>query len=782
MNKDKYLPIVIFEKRKDYDDRSTEGGGDGKEPSWVLHGNEFYEHVSYLQDSISGVKIEFNRKKNKNSSLPMLMSTTIHQDALAKTHRKRITNMLENDGNDNVIGLSGNSKILSLVSSEAVLDEIEKVISTENNAIVISSINEMEVYKPYIEAYDEANSSYRVRLIDYNDFDKNNLVRVLFEQYCNEKGIEINSKVRFTSDMIIYRVTIATADMLGELKEFEGLYSAEITKPIYATLDSLNANLTVEEKAPEEDEEYPIVGILDTGIEEIGYLKKWKTDESFTSYPEVYQNHSHGTAVAGIIEYGDELNGFDTSILKGVRLFDATVYPNTGIYPEELVENVRDAIERHPEIKIWNMSLGTATDAELDCFSEFGMALDNIQDENNVLIVKSVGNCKAFLRGDSKSRISQSADSIRSLVVGSIAHDKRRNDISDINYPSPFTRVGPGPANIIKPDLVFYGGNAGVVNGSESYTGVNSFKMDNSVDGFPGTSFSTPGVTRIASELAFSLSEEFDPLLVRALMIHHAKYPDEVKMKMSDKISQMGFGMPSGVKEILYNSPDEITLILRDTLEKGSFIEMFDFPYPQSLIDDNGNFTGQIILTIVNKSLVDEKQAGEYCQSDINVSFGTYSTEKERDTSKPMIKNPRGVDEAKNLLLDSLYSTTVRGIHSHTGFERERTLIRYGKKYHPVKKYAVDLADITPSNKEKYLGSNRKWYLKVEGLFREFIEKDASRKDYHLSQEYCMILTIKDPKKTAPVYDEVSQQLTEKNFIHYDIKVKNNVQVYNPAG
>ena len=35
---EKYLPIKIFEKRKDYDDRSTEGGGDNREPGFVLHG------------------------------------------------------------------------------------------------------------------------------------------------------------------------------------------------------------------------------------------------------------------------------------------------------------------------------------------------------------------------------------------------------------------------------------------------------------------------------------------------------------------------------------------------------------------------------------------------------------------------------------------------------------------------------------------------------------------------------------------------------------------------
>lgn len=782
MSNDKFLPIKIFEKRKDYDDRSTEGGGDSREPSWVLHGERLSSHISYLHNEIGNIKNAFLAREEKQSAFPILMSTTVCREALAKSHRGRIADVLESDGHDNVIGMNGDDRILSLVSSTAVLESMEQILNLEENAVVISSISGMEVYQPYIEPFEQDNNSYRIRLIDYNDFDRNNLVRIMFEQYCKEKGIEVESRIRFTSDMWIFRVSLDSADMLGELREFEGLYSAEITRPIFAALDSTAADLGIEEKKPDDYEEYPVIGVLDTGIADIPYLSEWKTEDNFESYPKEYQGRGHGTAVAGIIEYGDELNGFSTNSLQGVRLFDATVFPNYEIYPEDLIENIREAIERNPDIKVWNMSLGTSMEADLDSFSEFGIALDNIQDENNVLIIKSAGNCTRFTQGLPKSRISQSADSIRSLVIGSIAQAKDLNDLVDINMPSPFTRIGPGPANIVKPDLVFYGGNAGVVNGKMRTTGVQSFGMDGSIQRFPGTSFSTPGVSRIASELSFLLSEDFDPLLIRALLIHYAKYPDRIKMKMSDKISQMGFGVPVGANEILYNSPDEITLILRDTLEKGSFIEIFDFPYPTSLVDEKGNFTGQIILTVVNKSLVDEKQSGEYCQSDINVLFGTYASEKERDVSKPMIKNPRGVDEAKNILLDSLYRAAAKGVHPDTGFERECTLVKYGKKYHPVKKYAVDLADMTPSNKDKYLPCGRKWYLKIEGLYRDFIERDAVKKDYRLSQEYCMILTIRDPKHVAPVYDEVTQQLTEKQFIHYDVRVRNNIHVTNSVG
>lgn len=376
-----------------------------------------------------------------------------------------------------------------------------------------------------------------------------------------------------------------------------------------------------------------------------------------------------------------------------------------------------------------------------------------------------------------KSRIAKSADSVRALVVGALAQTKSTYDYAESETPSPFTRIGPGPSSIVKPDLVFYGGNAGINNGQLTTTGVPSFTPDGKLAYNVGTSFSTPWVSRMAAELSYLVKEEFDPLLIRALLIHNAKYPSSCGMNMADKVAQMGFGMPSSVNEMLYNSSNEITLVLRDTLDKGSFIQMFDFPYPQSLVDENGFFTGQIIATLVTKSLIDDKQAGEYCQSDISILFGTYLTEQDRDTTKKTVINPKGLKEPQNILLDNCYSSRAKGIYTHSGFVRECILVKYGKKFHPVKKYAVDLADMTPSNKLKYLVKGRKWYLEVKGLYRDFIEQDAAERNYQLSQEFCLFLTIKDPKGNAPVYDEVSQQLEYKNFVHHSIQLRNVVSI-----
>ena len=86
-------------------------------------------------------------------------------------------------------------------------------------ATLISSISGIDVFSPCVEPYDSDNNVYRVRLCDYNDFDLNNMAKILFEQSCEAAGIKIHSKVRFTTDMTIYRVTIDNLEQLNAMGE-----------------------------------------------------------------------------------------------------------------------------------------------------------------------------------------------------------------------------------------------------------------------------------------------------------------------------------------------------------------------------------------------------------------------------------------------------------------------------------------------------------------------------------------------------------------------------------
>src|SRR5690606_6908861 len=108
-------------------------------------------------------------------------------------------------------------------------------------------------------------------------------------------------------------------------------------------------------------------------------------------------------------------------------------------------------------------------------------------------------------------------------------------------------------------------------------------------------------------------------------------------------------------------------------------------------------------------------------------------------------------------------------------YARERMLINYGKKYSPIKKYAVNLEELRDATAEHYLKAPKKWYLKMTGLYRDFCEMAALEDGEELSQEFCLVITIRDPKKTVRVYDEVSQLLTNRNFVHSNIKLRQEV-------
>lgn len=121
----KYLPIKIFEKRKDFDDRNTEGGGDNREASWVLHGEELRARAVLLTKNVKEIQSSFEKWNKKESPLPMIVTTTIEENAIAKSHRGKIVDVLESDGQNNVIGILGDRQLLSKVTTEEILRNIE---------------------------------------------------------------------------------------------------------------------------------------------------------------------------------------------------------------------------------------------------------------------------------------------------------------------------------------------------------------------------------------------------------------------------------------------------------------------------------------------------------------------------------------------------------------------------------------------------------------------------------------------------------------------------------
>jgi hypothetical protein len=125
----------------------------------------------------------------------------------------------------------------------------------------------------------------------------------------------------------------------------------------------------------------------------------------------------------------------------------------------------------------------------------------------------------------------------------------------------------------------------------------------------------------------------------------------------------------------------------------------------------------------------------------------------------------------------SLYSSRKQKAATPT-FKAERFLKGYNnghtKQFVPVKKWCIDLEELQEGHVKYSLPQERLWSLKIEAAFRNNFE--ARIKDgKNTSQEFALIVTIKDTKGRGKVYDEVTNLLSQFNFIHENIKVDERV-------
>ncbi|MDP4280165.1 MAG: S8 family peptidase [Dehalococcoides mccartyi] len=776
------LPIKFFAKRE-VDNLRVEGGGSSDDPLWVYSGDELKRHADSLVDAISDFQGLIRKKEEKDSLVPFVLKAKIRNEVIAKTHRREIRSLFEVRGKSNILGLvEPDELIIKIEKSSEARDISNRMKNAEQNRYGISCLERLHRYEPIVEIGEKDPENYKVKLIDFQDYEQNSSIRNLFERTLGRLNAEV-VKTNYTRDVTIYNLKHLSSTKLDALRReeiFEAIFSIEPMPKYFVTLDTTSTEENIKIMYPENNTKYVTIGFLDNGIAPISHLKPWLVKKRWTSYPETSINPSHGTFVAGVSLYGDLCEKNDWVGCKGVKIFDATVFPDTekeGIEEDELIHNIQEAVQaNHNDVKIWNLSISVARPVDPDSFSDFAVALDALQDDYNVLICKSVGNCDHFVSGRPKGRIFQGADSVRSLVVGSIAHKKSNGDLAEVDNPSPFTRIGPGPSFIIKPEVTHYGGNAGInKSGEMKTTGVVSFSADGSVSAGSGTSFSTPRISALAAGIFQEVAEDFDPLLLKGLIIHSATYSKRLILLEKERTKQLGFGKPANVSQIIYNKPSEATLILRDSLPKGEYIDIMDFPMPDCLVQD-GYYVGQIVVTLVYDPILAPSQRAEYCQSNLDVKMGTYDSKKNRDTTKQNILNPIGREGAQNILLESIYSKSRMRNNPHEFALKERLLIKYADKYYPVKKYGVDLYDLSETNKIKYLGAEKRWFLFLKGIFRDFIVNNAALNSNELSQEFCLIVTIKDPSGKQPVYNAVTQKLNEYHFWHSNIKIRGEVQ------
>lgn len=312
---DKLLPIKFFEKRK-IDEQLTEAGGNSEPPKWVLKDDNLATRSRHLTSGLSQVVANFEVYKKEEHALPMVMTTTVTEEALAKTHRKAIVDLLNSDSNANVIGIEPVRKkksstvadednrtdskaekpkkirkLMSIVTTDELISNINRALQdTQGSAKLISSISDIQPFEAWSGNYNPNNAAYRVILIDYHNPHRNQLAQTLFKNQCAAHKITINQETRYSSDMWFYRVALDSLSDMETVRGFEGVQSIEETIPIRADLDSFDDLSVPSSKQPVEGEEYPIVGVLDSGIQKNSYLAPWLLGRS----EEYYKSRTSG--------------------------------------------------------------------------------------------------------------------------------------------------------------------------------------------------------------------------------------------------------------------------------------------------------------------------------------------------------------------------------------------------------------------------------------------------------------------------------------------------------
>ena len=404
-------------------------------------------------------------------------------------------------------------------------------------------------------------------------------------------------------------------------------------------------NLTIENvPSPDAAEEDAVaIGIIDSGLSSEHPFLVGSVVGSFGEPAKLGDDDAkgHGTPVAGVAAYGDLRQKLAMEPLQArFHVAVAKVVNAEGRFDDEALvpTQMEGSIRRlHDEFgcRVINISLGDIKRPTGPKPSAWASVLDDLARELNIVIVVSTGNTSGaelgalgdgivsafpgFILRDS-NRILEPASAINVLTVGSLAHSNGLADadadnvgvqpIAEALQPSPFTRIGPGTNNVIKPDLVDFGGtlifdgptqrlqdgsnraNAGILSTNSDY-------LRQLFTSRSGTSFAAPLVAYKAALLLEAFPDATSNL-IRALLALSAEHPASALQCLPQNdadavFNVLGYGL-ADVEKALASEDNRVILFREDTLAPDKFA-VYEVPIPEIFQTGKGSRQIRVALS-----------------------------------------------------------------------------------------------------------------------------------------------------------------------------------------
>lgn len=369
----------------------------------------------------------------------------------------------------------------------------------------------------------------------------------------------------------------------------------------------------------------PTVCIIDSGVSNIEPLRDLLVAPVYdhTGYGVNFDELGHGTMVAGLVAFGEELPASIEPTYRAhakIAIIKTLHFDGDGLDLPRLLAEIKDARQNHG-VRLFNMSLNLGTSKKYNqSFSDFAFELDILAHELDLLVVISVGNfnsedLRELINGGTlyhpshdypaffydlestspshncwHTNIKEPAESLNNLSVGALAGNIETGDNTDISplaeLPAYYTRkfhydisqdingTSQSPRqfskHLNKPDLVFDGGDIHL-----DPSGIEIISAPMAAAGHffartAGTSLSAPLVTNYAARLLYAY-----PALkmqsIKSLIINNATLPagKEPHIFRSSKINLykklVGHGKPSLIN-LISTDDNTVTLVIEDTI------------------------------------------------------------------------------------------------------------------------------------------------------------------------------------------------------------------------
>ena len=350
----------------------------------------------------------------------------------------------------------------------------------------------------------------------------------------------------------------------------------------------------------------PIIGVLDTQFDENVYFNEWVEYENRldNAIDITKEDCFHGTAVSSIIVDGPSFNQELDDGCGRFRVRHFGISTAYGFSSFSILKMIRSIVAENRDIKVWNLSLGSSMEIDLNFISPEAAELDRIQSEFDVIFIIAGTNSR---NNKKNMRIGAPADSLNSLVV---------NSVDSAGQSASYTRVGPVLSFFHKPDVSYYGGDKDRRIVVCSPTGACTVS---------GTSFAAPWIARKMAYLIhiMGLSRE----AAKALIIDSAAG----WKRQDDGSHSIGYGIvPKRIEDILYSSNDEIKFIMTGTIDE---YETYTYNIPVPQVMKAHPYFARATLVYFPKS--DRNQGVDYTATEMDIHFGRI-TEKD---GKAVIKS-----------------------------------------------------------------------------------------------------------------------------------------------